>query len=84
MRLVMERYGYPEETWWTFAYSPTRDESGTLVGLFCSYTENTKQVLALRALRESDDNLEPGLHVLTKPFRMEALANRIKELIGEA
>ena len=26
-------------------------------------------------------HLEPGMHVLTKPFAMEALANRIKELI---
>ena len=26
-------------------------------------------------------HLEPGMHVLTKPFAMEALASRIKELI---
>jgi len=25
--------------------------------------------------------LEPGMHVLTKPFAMEALARRIKELL---
>jgi DNA-binding response OmpR family regulator len=25
--------------------------------------------------------LRPGMHVLTKPFAMEALANRIKDLI---
>ncbi|MBP0495777.1 PAS domain-containing protein [Pararoseomonas indoligenes] len=29
-------------------------------------------------------HLEPGMHVLTKPFAMEALASRIKELIGSA
>jgi len=28
-------------------------------------------------------HLEPGMHVLTKPFRMEALAGRIKALITE-
>jgi DNA-binding LytR/AlgR family response regulator len=27
-------------------------------------------------------HLEPGMHVMTKPFAMEALASRIKELIG--
>ena len=27
-------------------------------------------------------HLDPGMHVMTKPFAMEALANRIKELIG--
>ena len=26
--------------------------------------------------------LDPGMHVLTKPFAMEALASRIKELIA--
>ncbi len=29
-------------------------------------------------------HLEPGMHVLTKPFAMEALASRIKELIADA
>ncbi|WP_043334871.1 PAS domain-containing protein [Belnapia moabensis] len=27
-------------------------------------------------------HLEPGMHVLTKPFAMETLANRIREMIG--
>ncbi len=27
-------------------------------------------------------HLEPGMHVMTKPFAMEALAGRIRELIG--
>ena len=31
----------------------------------------------------SHGHLEPGMHVLTKPFRMEALASRIKDLIAE-
>ena len=29
-----------------------------------------------------DGHLEPGMHVLTKPFAMDALANRIRELIA--
>ncbi len=29
-----------------------------------------------------DGQLEPGMHVLTKPFGMEALAGKIRELIG--
>jgi nitrogen-specific signal transduction histidine kinase/CheY-like chemotaxis protein len=31
----------------------------------------------------SHGHLEPGMHVLTKPFAMEALASRIKDLIAE-
>ena len=30
----------------------------------------------------SHGHLEPGMHVLTKPFALEALATRVKELIG--
>ena len=32
----------------------------------------------------SHGHLEPRMHVLTKPFAMEALASRIKELIARA
>src|SRR3712207_6401373 len=32
----------------------------------------------------SHGHLEPGMHVLTKPFLMEALASRIKDLIAGA
>ena len=31
----------------------------------------------------SHGHLDPGMHVLTKPFAMEALANRIKDLISD-
>ena len=30
----------------------------------------------------SHGHLDPGMHVLTKPFAMDALASRIKELIA--
>jgi len=30
----------------------------------------------------SHGHLEPGMHVMTKPFAMEALASRVKELIA--
>ena len=32
----------------------------------------------------SHGHLDPGMHVLTKPFAMEALASRIKSLIAGA
>ncbi|MGI3777813.1 MAG: ATP-binding protein [Janthinobacterium lividum] len=31
----------------------------------------------------SDGQLEPGMHVMTKPFGMEALARRVRELLAE-
>lgn len=32
-RMIMKRYGYEEETWWNFSYSPVRDETGAVAGL---------------------------------------------------
>lgn len=48
LHLVMERNGYPEDTWYTFSYSPVRDESGGVAGMFCACIETTAQVLAER------------------------------------
>ncbi|MBP0444875.1 PAS domain S-box protein [Roseomonas sp. SSH11] len=52
--LLMERKGYPEETHFAFSYTPVRGEDGMVSGFFCSCTETTRQVLALRALRDSE------------------------------
>ena len=46
--LVLNRKGYDEETWFTFSYSPVRDETGEVTGIFCAATETTEQVLAER------------------------------------
>jgi signal transduction histidine kinase len=56
--LLMNRKGYDEQTWFTFSYSPVRDESGQVVGMFCACTETTQKVLALRGLRELNETLE--------------------------
>ena len=56
--LVMNRKGYDEQTWFTFSYSPVRDESGKIAGMFCACTETTQKVLALRGLRELNETLE--------------------------
>jgi PAS domain S-box-containing protein len=56
--LVMNRKGYDEQTWFTFSYSPVRDESGSVAGMFCAVHETTRRVLAERALRELNETLE--------------------------
>jgi PAS domain S-box-containing protein len=52
--LIMERKGYPEETHFAFSYTPIRGEGGVIEGFFCPCTETTQQVLAIRALRDSE------------------------------
>src|ERR1700742_1796974 len=48
--LIMERNGYPEETYYTFSYSPIPDENGAVGGIFCANTEDTKRVIGERQL----------------------------------
>ncbi len=49
--LVLERNGYPEETYFTFAYSPVPADDGGVGGVFCALTEDTQRVLGQRRLR---------------------------------
>jgi PAS domain S-box-containing protein len=51
LMLLMHRNGYPEETYFTFSYSPIHDESGKVAGMFCACTETTQQVLSERRQR---------------------------------
>jgi PAS domain S-box-containing protein len=42
--LVMQRKGYAEDTWFTWSYSPIRDERDRIVGMFCACVEDTPRV----------------------------------------
>lgn len=55
LQLFMHRSSYVEETYFTFSYSPVRDETGGIGGLFCACTETTQQVLGERRLRTLRD-----------------------------
>jgi PAS domain S-box-containing protein len=46
----LERYGYPEETYFDVSYDPVRDESGRVGGVFCIVTETTDRVVGERRL----------------------------------
>jgi PAS domain S-box-containing protein len=46
--LTLSRKGYPEQTWFTFSYSPLRDDNGLICGMLCACTETTQMVLAER------------------------------------
>ena len=46
----LERHGYWEECFFTFSYSPIRDEREALGGIRVTVTETTSRVLAARRL----------------------------------
>lgn len=39
--LIMERNGFPEETYYTFSYSPIPTDDGSPGGIFCANTDDT-------------------------------------------
>ncbi|HUH83450.1 MAG TPA: ATP-binding protein [Stellaceae bacterium] len=47
----IERFGYPEETYFDISYDPVRDESGGVGGVFCIVSETTGRVVGERRLR---------------------------------
>jgi signal transduction histidine kinase/CheY-like chemotaxis protein len=51
VRLFMHRGDYLEETYYSFSYSPIRDESGDVGGLFCPSNDVSPKVLSARRLR---------------------------------
>ncbi|WP_165356396.1 PAS domain S-box protein [Sphingosinicella sp. BN140058] len=88
--LLMTRRGSPEQTWFTFSYSPIRDESGAVGGMFCTCVETTNMVLAERERVDEAERLRrlfdqaPGfMSVLRGPNHVYELINAsFLQLVG--
>ena len=50
LTLFLERYGFPEETYHTFSYSPIYDDGSRIAGMLCVVTEVTERVIGERRL----------------------------------
>ncbi|TFI55950.1 response regulator [Mastigocladus laminosus UU774] len=48
--LIMERNGYPEETYYTFSYSPVPNDQGGTGGIICANTDDTQGIISERQL----------------------------------
>ena len=53
--LVLKRRLPREECYFTFSYSPIRDDAGSIGGVFCAVTETTERVVGERRLRTLRD-----------------------------
>ncbi|HTU50710.1 MAG TPA: PAS domain-containing protein [Acidobacteriaceae bacterium] len=53
--LLLERDGYGEECYFSFSYSPIRDESGRVEGVFTPVIETTDRVISARRLHTLRD-----------------------------
>ena len=50
LELIMVRNGYPEETYYTFSYSPVPNDEGGTGGILCANTDDTLRIIGERQL----------------------------------
>jgi PAS domain S-box-containing protein len=89
--LTMTRKGFEEQTWFTFSYSPLRDDAGAAAGMFCVCTETTATVLAERErvdeaerLRQLFDRAPGFMAVVRGPNHVFEMANAsYQSLVGQ-
>ncbi|MCD6078543.1 MAG: hypothetical protein K0R89_2481 [Ramlibacter sp.] len=65
-KLTIQRFGYPEDCYFNFSYSPVRDDEGRVQGVLVTFAETTRRVLNERRLRFLDD-LAQATRSLTDP-----------------
>src|SRR6476469_5443177 len=88
--LKVHRKGFDEEAWFTFSYSPVREESGAIAGMYCAVSETTDDVLNERHRLQQNERLRmlfaqaPGvMAVLHDADHVFELANAAYlELVG--
>lgn len=49
--LIMERNGYPEETYYTFSYTPIPGDNGGTEGMICANTDDTDRITGGRQMQ---------------------------------
>jgi PAS domain S-box-containing protein len=81
--LTVERKGYPEQAWFTFSYSPVRDETGTVLGLLCIVVEVSDKMLALARHKDAEEryalSLEASGNIGTWAYELDTGATFVDE-----
>jgi PAS domain S-box-containing protein len=75
--LLMERNGYPEETYYTFSYSPIPNDNGTVGGIICANSDDTQRVVGERQLALLRDLAADTAHARTWQESCERSANAL-------
>jgi PAS domain S-box-containing protein len=75
-KLTIERFGYPEDCYFNFSYSPIPDDAGEIAGVMVTFAETTQKVLNEKRqafqllLSDSLRNLGEPQSVLAKASRL--------------
>jgi PAS domain S-box-containing protein len=94
---TLSRNGYPEEAHFAFSYTPVRDGSGAVAGMFCACTETTGKVMAdrrqafllslerrLRALADAREAMAEAAGLLGRHLGADSAGYAEAEADGEA
>ncbi|WP_242008406.1 hybrid sensor histidine kinase/response regulator [Sphingomonas ginsenosidivorax] len=96
MLLSLDRYGYLEDAYFSFSYTPVRDAAGAVAGLFCACRETTlevavnRRVIAERELlwRNSQDMLvildDAGIFEAVNPAAARILGWQPEDMTGRS
>lgn len=74
---IVNRYGYKEEVYFTFAFRPISGENGKVDGFICSTTDETKRIIEERQLRTLKDL---GKNLIDVKTEAETFTKTIKVL----
>jgi two-component sensor histidine kinase len=74
--LMMVRNGAPQETFWTFSYSPLHDDEGRIAGLMNIVTETTDAVRDRKALSAEVERTTAALRAQQEAERQQRILQR--------
>ncbi|HEV2609357.1 MAG TPA: PAS domain-containing protein, partial [Noviherbaspirillum sp.] len=77
-KLTIERFGYPEDCYFNFSYSPVPDDDGNVAGVLVTFAETTKQVV-IEQRQRFRLTLADRLRNLSNPIEVTSAAS---ELLG--
>lgn len=82
--LTMSRNGYQEQTYFTFTYSPVRDEASEIRGMCVTCIETTAQVLAERRRMQENERLHALFQQAPGFMAVVREPNHTFELVNDA
>lgn len=77
--MLLERSGFPEETYHSFSYSPLRGPDGPVCGVFCAVREDTARVIGERRL----ETIRQLGAALTNAGDMACIDHGIERVLGQ-
>ena len=81
--IPIERNGRLEDVWWTYSYSPVRDEDGRIAGTLVVCQETTKRVVSQREREQLlDDRRQAEESLRESAAKLRAIYDGTYEYIG--